>query len=167
MKIILRRPMTACLALVFLILAGTGCNPGTKTPAPARQLSLHKSVFIDDIRLEMAALKKTFPRGEIIPLRLSVTNTGSKPHPLTFPSAQTHDFSVTDGASKEVWRWSNGRAFAQTFITQNQEPGAAGTLNYFGAVKAGVLPPGEYTVTGWLTAQELLGEKISFQIIVR
>ncbi len=169
MTVTCRRFAAAVLAIGFLVASGTGCGGATKqtktvTPRP---LSVHKSVFIDDLRLEMAALKRTFPRDEIIPLRLSITNTGTKPHALTFPSAQTHDFTIADKSDKVVWRWSDGRAFAQTFSTRNLEPGAAGTLNFFGAVKAGALPPGEYTVSGWLTAQELFGEKISLTIAVR
>ncbi len=165
----IRRLVAVVVVLGFLVGAGIGCASAPSRPITAKPkpLTLHKSVFIDDLRLEMAALKKTFPRDEIIPLRLSVTNTGTKPRTLTFASAQTHDFSMTDKTGKEVWRWSDGRAFAQTFSTRNQEPGAAGSLNYFGAVQAGVLPAGEYTVKGWLTAQELFGEAISLTIVVR
>lgn len=42
-----------------------------------------------------------------------VTNNSSKAIELTFPSGQTHDFTVVDAAGREVWRWSGDRMFTQ------------------------------------------------------
>jgi hypothetical protein len=156
------------LALLFLA-AAAGCAPKV-TPAvapPARSISLHKSVFINDIRLEMATLKNTFPRKEIVPLRFSVTNTGDKSAILTFPTAQIQEFTVADSTGREVWRWSTGRVFAQSEKEVTLEPGTAATYNYFGSVPAGRLAPGNYTVTGWLLAKELYGETIRLNITIK
>jgi hypothetical protein len=34
---------------------------------------------------------------------------------LRFPNGKTHDFYVLDESGAEVWRWSKGRMFTQTF----------------------------------------------------
>jgi hypothetical protein len=120
-----------------------------------------KSLFINDLRLEIATIKKEFPTDEIVPLRVSITNTGDKTAVLTFPTGQKYDFSVADSTGIEVWLWSKGRSFTQAFVTINVKPGE--NYNYYGRVEAGSLNPGEYTAAAWITAEELLGEKISLK----
>jgi hypothetical protein len=53
---------------------------------------------------------------------LTVTNRSDERVSLTFPNSGTADFAVLDGA-REVWRWSNGRAFAQVLRTVELAPG--------------------------------------------
>jgi len=132
----------------------------TKTSSP----SYHKSVFINETRLEIATIKKAFPKSEIVPIRLSVTNTGSASQTLTFTSGQKYDFLVTDKAGAEVWRWSAGQMFTQEIQTMQVKPGE--TYNYFGKVPADSLKTGDYTISGWLTAAELLGERLSLVISI-
>lgn len=120
-----------------------------------------KSVFINDLRLEIATIKKEFPADEIVPLRVSVTNTGDKTVALTFLTGQKYDFSVTDSAGTEIWLWSKGRSFTQAVTAIKVKPGE--NYNYYGRVEAGSLKPGEYTAAAWITAEELLGEKISLK----
>lgn len=153
--------------LILTVVLAAGCSapePVSRTPK-AKATSLHKSVFIDDLRLEVATIKDTFPASEIVPIRISVTNTGSKTVTLTFPTAQKQDFTAADGSGAEIWRWSAGRTFAQAVTEMKVEPGA--TYNFFGRIDAGALPPGQYKVSGWLLAQELFEEKITLVITIK
>jgi hypothetical protein len=155
------------LGLLALIVAGCGIlggNPSEEKRLVPSNPNYSRSVFIDDWRLELATLKKTFPANEIVPLRISVTNTAGEKLPLTYPSGQKYDFTVTDASGAEVWRWSAGRSFTQEIIVVEVKP--AENYNFFGRVEAGFLKPGEYTATGWITAEELAGEKISLKFKV-
>lgn len=153
--------------LMLAAVLATGCSTGRPSPRKPnpKPTSLHKSVFINDIRLEVATIKSEFPSSEIIPIRISVTNTGAKAVKLTFPTAQKQDFAVTDKDGAEVWRWSEGQMFAQAITETNVEPGA--TYNYFGKIEADKLEPGRYKIFGWLLAQELFEEKITIDITVK
>jgi hypothetical protein len=53
-----------------------------------------------------------------------VENTGSDPVELNFSSAQTHDVTVTSGGS-EVWRFSEGKMFAQMMQSETLAGGDA------------------------------------------
>ncbi|MFA5867289.1 MAG: BsuPI-related putative proteinase inhibitor [Actinomycetota bacterium] len=157
------------LGLLSLSLAGCGIfnsdnNTGSNRQIAPTNPNYSKSVFIDELRLEIATLKRSFPTTEIVPLRVSVTNTGDKQTNLTYPSGQKYDFTVTDASGAEVWRWSAGRSFTQEVIVVKIKP--AENYNFFGRVDAGFLKPGEYTATAWITAEELAGEKMSLKFKV-
>lgn len=61
---------------------------------------------------------------------------------VTFNSGQMYDFVVTQDG-REVWRWSNGRAFHQAFV---QETFAFGELQVFTAIWDGLDSNGEPVV---------------------
>jgi hypothetical protein len=159
------RRVLLVLAAVAIIAAGCAEEVPIKKTLPPKATSLHKSVFINDIRLEVATIKDVFPSDEIVPIRISMTNTGDKKQVMTFPTAQKQDFSAANVNGVEVWRWSAGQVFAQSVTEMTAEPGA--TYNYFGKINAGVLKPGRYKVSGWLLAQELLEEKITLVITIK
>ena len=58
-----------------------------------------------------------------------VTNNSPKAIELTFPSGQTHDFSVVDSAGREVWRWSGDRMFTQALRNAVLEAGETKTYD--------------------------------------
>jgi len=161
-----RKFLSAVIVISVILLAGcSGAGKDAKTLPAAKPTSAHRSVFIDKTRLEMATIKEVFPRDEIVPLRISVTNTDSKDIKLTFPTAQRQEFIAVDQDDKEVWRWSSGRMFAQQVTEMKIEAGA--TYNFFGKIEAGVLPAGKYEISGWTTADELFGEKITLSLRVK
>ena len=87
--------------------------------------------------------------GERVTFALSVTNRGPKMMELTFPSGQTHDFSVLDGAGREVWRWSRDRMFTQSL--QNRQLAAKETTSFEEEMPAAGLH-GTYTVVATLAS---------------
>jgi hypothetical protein len=52
----------------------------------------------------------------------TVTNTGDQPVSLQFRDACHADFAVFDG-DEELWRWSEGRMFAQVLQESSLDPG--------------------------------------------
>ena len=80
---------------------------------------------------------------------LRVTNAGSAPVELEFPSGQTHDFVVSRGGA-ELWRWSADRAFTQALVSETLAPGETRAFEGSWRVPAGT--SGELVARGFLTA---------------
>ncbi len=131
--------------LCFLLFAALtpACTPQNQAMPESATASAEQGPLVASLAVEQ------FP--DSIGLALQVTNTSAEPVRLTFPTGQSYDFVVSDGA-REIWRWSADRMFTQAFRTETVAPGA--TLEY----EATWTPPagvrGEITATGILTAQE-------------
>lgn len=84
-------------------------------------------------------------------LHYHVTNGGEEPVQFTFPTAQRYDLIVATAEGEEVWRWSEGRTFAQAVTEGRLEPGEtwdmAGTWDH--GSRSGV-----YRATGVLMSDE-------------
>jgi hypothetical protein len=94
-----------------------------------------------------AALEVTV--GDGVEFSFSVVNAGDTPVELTFRDACRADFAVSDDAG-ERWRYSDGRAFAQTLSTAEFQPGETAAFD-------AVWPdpePGEYTAEATLRVSE-------------
>jgi hypothetical protein len=65
---------------------------------------------------------------ERVRLVLNVTNAGGGASVLEFPTMQRYDFAIESADGGEVWRWSEGRMFAQALGTEQLGPGE--TLRY-------------------------------------
>lgn len=82
---------------------------------------------------------------DAVALVLTVTNDGADPVELTFRNAGKADFAVL-ADDREVWRWSDGRMFAQVIGHERLAPG--GSANFEGVWADP--RPGEYTAVGEL-----------------
>lgn len=78
-----------------------------------------------------------------------VTNTGSEPVELRFSDAAKAEFVVED-EGREVWRYTDGRAFAQMISSERLAPDESAIYE----VEWEDPRPGEYTATAELQAQE-------------
>lgn len=109
----------------------------------------------------LASVKAT-PAADSVRFVLQVTNTGTSPVRLRYPSGQSFDFSVTrDG--REVWRWSADRMFTQALRDATLAPGETLQFEAGWRPDAG-LPAGEYTVTGELTAEPGARQRTTFRL---
>ncbi len=61
-------------------------------------------------------------RSDEVEFTFDVRNDGDGPVDVTFPNACTVDVAVFDG-DEEVWRWSEGRMFAQMIQQETFDPG--------------------------------------------
>ena len=79
---------------------------------------------------------------------MRVRNAGDKRVELTFPTAQTHEFTVRDSSGRTVWKWSDGRMFTQTLQTKVVD--ARDTMMFEGTWEAP--HSGAYTVLATLAS---------------
>lgn len=100
--------------------------------------------------------RAVYSPGDTIRMRLEVFRRGGEALTLSFPTAQRHDFVLrgpdTSGPGGEVWRWSEGRFFAQSTATVTLDadrPAITAT-----AVRPAPGTPGLYRLEGRLTASE-------------
>ncbi len=87
---------------------------------------------------------------------LAISNTTNFPLVLRFPSGQQFDLVIRDEKGDVLYRWSDGKAFTEALVTVDLSPGARSFVVEVPLEgDAGrALPPGKYTVEGWLTTTE-------------
>lgn len=87
---------------------------------------------------------------------LRVENLSPTETTLRQNSGQVYDFAVYHG-DVEVWRWSEGTFFIQSLQEQVLAPGEILSFSEDWDrkdKKGNALPPGRYTVKGWLPTRE-------------
>ena len=126
----------------------TGSEPGV----PHATTALECNVSVGD-----SDGAQTFRDDEPVTLVLTVHNVSDAPRSLALPSAQTFEFAVTSADGAEVWRWSQGRMFAQMLTELSLAPGESRRFEARwdrtrpDGTRAG---PGEYRVVGSIPALE-------------
>ena len=90
--------------------------------------------------------------GEPITIVLKVFNYTEEKITFQFNTSQRYDFIIEDEEGIEVWRWSNGRMFAQMLGEEILGPRNPEVI-YMAEYK-GKLSPGYYKVTGIFIAKD-------------
>ena len=121
---------------------GTAQSVATAAPSANRQRPSAKPASVIATSLDARV-------GERVTFALTVSNRGPKLVELTFPSGQTHDFSVVDAGGREVWRWSRDRMFTQSL--QTRQLAAKESASYEEQMPAAGLH-GTYTVVATLAS---------------
>jgi hypothetical protein len=120
-----------------------------RPPVPEENQAAEELRRALDVQLRVPARVRP---GAVVTLDLTVRNTSNRPIRAPFASAQQYDFEVWRG-DQLVYRWSQGRVFAQALTELRLNPGQAitftGTWNQRSADGVRV-QPGEYTVRGYL-----------------
>lgn len=139
-------PALLCAAVIAFACGphpqGTAQSVATAAPSSSSQRPSARSAPVITSSLDARV-------GERVTFALLVTNRGPKMMELTFPSGQTHDFSVVDAAGREVWRWSRDRMFTQSL--QNRQLAAKETASFEEEMPAAGLH-GTYTVVATLAS---------------
>ena len=108
-----------------------------------------------EARLELeaadGAARARFAAGEPVVLVLRVRNPSELAASLELPSAKLYDFALF-AADREVWRWSQGRAFAQMLTELHFEPGEEKVWREKLDPAAAKLLPGRYRAEGSVPA---------------
>ncbi|HEX8696662.1 MAG TPA: BsuPI-related putative proteinase inhibitor [Longimicrobium sp.] len=142
--------MRRAFAPLLLLAAALACRPQAPAPAAAPAAG-------EDGPL-VTTLQVLAARGQV-QVALAVTNASAAPVVLEFRSAQRYDFAVQDG-ERTLWRWSEGRGFAQAVGADTLPPGVTRSWS-----ESWTPSPGhagrEFTAVGTLTAANLPREQRS------
>ncbi len=130
-------------AVLFICAAVLACATGSAAP---RDRASHPQ-----LRLSLTAGDEPPTAGSPITLELTLANEGDAALVLDFPDAQRFDFEVVAEDGAVVWRWAEGRFFAQVLGRETLDPGAS--LNWTGQIESG-LPAATYRLVGTLTTVE-------------
>ena len=92
--------------------------------------------------------KAIYAVGESIVMELIVFNRTAESLTFDFRDTQHYDFIIEDAEGNSVWRWSEGRMFAQMLGEETLGPGREEVV--YTETYAGPLQPGGYEVIGAL-----------------
>ena len=104
-----------------------------------------------DLTVSVLVGKRVFKLGEPIPIEIRVHYSGEKPLILKFSTAQRYDFQIEQEGGEILWRWSEGRMFAQ--VLGQLVLGPDSQEIHYQAVMQRHLRPGRYRVRGLLTTR--------------
>ena len=94
--------------------------------------------------------KAIYTAGESIIMELTVFNRTAENLTFDFRDAQHYDFIIEDAEGNSVWRWAEGRMFAQVLGEETLGPGREEVV--YTETYAGPLQPGGYKVIGALVS---------------
>lgn len=107
-----------------------------------------------DIHVDLDVNEEALGPARRIGFTLTACNKSEEPVERVFPTGQRYDFEITkDG--KFVWRWSDGRAFAQIYGNERWEPGECKTYTDYWSGRNGdgtQAESGQYEAVGTLTS---------------
>ena len=102
--------------------------------------------------ISMSTDKMSYAVGEPIKMTLKVFNYTEEDIVFCFNIAQRYDFIIEDEEGSEVWRWSNGRMFAQ--MLGEEILGSTNAEVIYTAEYKGKLSSGYYKITGIFVARD-------------
>ncbi|TYR77816.1 hypothetical protein FZC79_03120 [Rossellomorea vietnamensis] len=103
-----------------------------------------------------------------VEIELTVSNNTSEKMILEFPSSQFFDYIVKDHSGKEVYRYSDNKAFLQAIqritLTSGEQKVWQSKWNHTssGGQK---IPPGEYMVEAFLQVKQVNGKPVGERIV--
>jgi len=108
--------------------------------------------FQEGFGISVATNKAIYSPDEPIIITLTVFNYTEDSLTFVFTSSKRYDFIIKKD-EKDIWRWSEGRFFAQVMGEEKIEPGE--TLIYKEIYNPeDKIPAGSYSVTGIITCRE-------------
>ena len=96
--------------------------------------------------ISMMTNKMSYSVGEPIIMTLKIFNSTQEDIVFHFNTAQRHDFIIKDEEGNEIWRWSEGRMFAQMLGKESLGPNNLEII--YKAEYKDKLIPGYYKITG-------------------
>lgn len=160
MKRTVTKAAVLCIT-VLVILAAAGCGTSTKEPD---NVSTSGSSVIkgSGFTVTLTANPRVVMPGGTVPLTLSVRNVSGKDRTFELGTPQTSEFIAFDESGTEIWKWSNGKFFAQV-ITQVTI--AAGEVKvYKESWEVGSLNPMTTTVEGYFLGLKDLKPRVKVEI---
>jgi Intracellular proteinase inhibitor len=124
--------------MVVAALLSAGCAPPATSDGGGDAL---EQGLVHSLRVEVEAAAVRFT--------LNVTNAGTTPVVLEFPSTQRYDFAVEGTSGETEWSWSADRMFAQVLGADTL--GVGETVEYEATWTEG-RRPGQYVAVGRVTS---------------
>lgn len=124
--------------LEFVLTSTTTEPTGAKT-----QFAVSKA-SIPGLGVNFTTDKLIYRVGTTITVKHTLTNLTDKPLVLTFPTTQQYDWTVTDAEGNLVYRWSDGRAFAQVVTQLTISVGTSDSFESSWAIPRDLKPNGFY-----------------------
>ena len=124
-------------------------GPGTGVERPAEP---HAEVLRRAVQAELKMSGDAVDRGDSVELELTVKNSSARAVRIPFATQQKYDFEVWRD-NRLVWRWSQGKQFAQSITAVVLQPGGTATYrtNWELRNNAGMyVPAGRYQVRAFL-----------------
>lgn len=154
--------------LTFIAVPGKGelqLVEGRTGNEEGRTIELTKG--IDDLTLSLSLNPNPVAVGDNLDLTISVANTGKESRKLSFRSSQRYDFWAVDAKGDEIWRWSEGRMFAQ--VLEDIMLGSAEKREFTESwnlvdSKGTPVKAGEYRVFGAIVADDLKGQELEIDV---
>ncbi len=143
---------------------GVNCCP--LEPKPPTGTPIDTKV-VRGLRLILFTDKRVYQRGESIKITLTKTNTTDDPITLRYPTSQIIEITATNAQGNVVWRWSEGRTFAQfQRVITIFEGGTQVITEFWNQLdnNGRQVPPGTYTIT---VRNLVLEVTLSVQIEIR
>ena len=105
---------------------------------------------------------------ELAEFELVLRNNGNEPISFEFPTSQKYEITVHDEKKEKVYQYSDGKAFAQAFVTLTLQPQESiKWKETWGYTTDGTrVKEGDYTVAAKLTAVSLDGKPIPDQTLL-
>jgi hypothetical protein len=102
--------------------------------------------------ISMMTDKMSYSVGEPIKMTLKIFNYTEEDVAFHFNTSQRYDFIIEGEEGNEVWRWSEGRMFAQ--MLGEEILGPSNPIIIYTAEYKDRVSPGYYKITGVLIAQD-------------
>ena len=102
--------------------------------------------------ISMSIDKMSYSVGEPIKMTFKIFNYKEENIVFYFNTSQRYDFIIEDEEGNEIWRWSEGRMFAQ--MLGEETLGLTNSEIIYIAEYTDKLSPGYYKVTGFFVAQD-------------
>ena len=149
---VMRVRLGLCLVGVaaIIVLLG-GCSKGEPE-------TRSKKIKEGNLELSIAVRKGDLKAGKKTPITIKAENVGREIEFLHFGTEQRYDLEVKDSKDKPVWRWSQGRFFGLVLTEIKLEPEESDDYDVVWSLKDAAgnqIPPGKYTLTANMTADEL------------
>ena len=116
------RPGTLWRPILLTLLLFSACGQqGPKGEVPRETMPEFETVLT--LQGTDGRESDEFERNEAITMTITIRNMTNAEKTLSLPTTQTYDCVVSDPDGREIWRWSDGRMFAQILTEMRFAPG--------------------------------------------
>ena len=137
--------MSKLIIVIVVVFLNLGLWLGASGDTTSEEISVNYGISI-------STDKMSYTIGEPIKMTLKIFNYTEEDIVFHFNTFQRYNFLIEDEEGNEIWRWSEGRMFAQMLGKESlgqHNPEVICTEEY-----KGKLSPGYYKITGVFVPQE-------------